>query len=140
MFHRPHATPSAPALESLSRREREIVHAIFALGNRASSEEIRARLTNPPTESAVRIMLARLERKGHVRHQQEGLRFLYSATLPESVARKTLLRQYLDTFFGGSAKQLMASLLAEGSWDPDDLRTLRAEINRRYAETRRQKS
>jgi predicted transcriptional regulator len=50
--------------ERLTRREREITHAVFALGNRPSAEEIRARLTNPPSDSAVRVMLARLEKKG----------------------------------------------------------------------------
>src|ERR1700739_3902397 len=54
--------------ERLTRREREIMNAIFALGNRASADQIRSRLTNPPSGSSVRVMLARLERKGCVKH------------------------------------------------------------------------
>ena len=65
-----------PALppEKLSRREREIMDAIFALGEGASAEAIRDRLSEPPSYSAVRAMLVRLERKGYVRHREEGLR------------------------------------------------------------------
>src|SRR5262245_59650262 len=58
--------------DRLTRREREIVNAIFALGNRASAEEIRARLSHPPTDSSVRVMLARLERKGVLKHDVAG--------------------------------------------------------------------
>ena len=57
----------------LTRREREIMQAIFALKNRASAEEIRARLTEPPSDSSVRVMLTRLEGKGLVRHESEGI-------------------------------------------------------------------
>src|SRR5215472_3526208 len=92
---------SRPA-EHLTRREREIVNALFALGNRASAEDIRARLSDPPSDSSVRVMLARLERKGYLRHQQDGLRYLYSATLSPTAAKRTALRQFLETFFGGS--------------------------------------
>src|SRR6266446_4305446 len=83
--------------ERLTRREREIMNALFALGNRASAEEIRARLTSPPGDSSVRVMLARLEKKGYLKHQQDGLRFLYSATISPSVAKRTALQQYLQT-------------------------------------------
>jgi predicted transcriptional regulator len=68
------------AAHHLSRREREIMNAVFALRNRAFAEEIRARLTNPPSHSAVRVMLARLEKKGDLRHEQAGARNVYSAT------------------------------------------------------------
>lgn len=124
--------------EQLSRREREIMHAIFALGNRASAETIRARLPHPPGDSAVRVMLTRLEKKGQVRREPEGARHLYSATTPPGVAKRRALRQYLDTFFGGSAQQLARALMAEGSWSEAELESLRAEITRRYAERRRQ--
>ena len=116
--------------EHLTRREREIVNAVFALDNQASAEDIRARLTNPPSDSAVRVMLARLEKKGVLRHQQDGVRYLYSATTPAAVAKKTALQQYLQTFFGGSLRQMMTSLVAEGSWSDDELAALRAEIDR----------
>ena len=119
-----------PATERLTRREREIMNAVFALENRASAEDVRAKLTAPPSDSSVRVMLARLERKGFLRHQQDGLRYIYSATMSPAVAKRTALQQYLHTFFGGSLRQMMTALVREGSWDDDDLDALKAEIER----------
>jgi predicted transcriptional regulator len=119
-----------PATERLTRREREIMNAVFALDNRASAEDVRAKLTNPPSDSSVRVMLARLERKGFLRHQQDGLRYIYSATTSPAVAKRTALQQYLHTFFGGSLRQMMTALVREGSWDDEDLDALKAEIER----------
>jgi BlaI family penicillinase repressor len=116
--------------ERLTRREREIMNALFALRNRASAEDIRARLTDPPSDSSVRVMLARLEKKGFLKHQQDGLRYLYSATMSPAVAKRTALQQYLQTFFGGSLTRMMTALVSEGSWTDDDLEALRAEIDR----------
>jgi BlaI family penicillinase repressor len=88
--------------DRLTRREREIMNAVFALGNRASAEDIRARLSSPPSDSSVRVMLTRLEKKGVLRHQQDGPRYLYSATVSPATAKRTALQQYLHTFFSGS--------------------------------------
>ena len=117
-------------LAALTRREREIMNALFALGNRASAEAIRAKLTDPPSDSSVRVMLARLEKKGYLKHQQDGLRYLYSATISPSAAKRTALQQVVQTFFGGSLKQMMTSLVTEGSWTDEDLDILKAEIER----------
>src|ERR1051325_2666450 len=106
------------------------MNALFALGNRASAEEIRKRLTSPPSDSSVRVMLARLEKKGFLKHQQDGLRYSYSATVSHAVASRTALQQYLQTFFGGSLRQMMTALVKEGSWSAGDLDALRAEIDR----------
>ena len=114
--------------EPLTRREREIMNALFALGNRASAEEIRARLTNPPGDSSVRVMLGRLEKKGCLKHQQDGLRYIYSATISPAVAKRTALQQYLQTFFGGSLRQMMTSLVAEAPWTDADLDALKNQI------------
>ena len=119
-----------PPTEHLSRREREIMNVVFALENRASAEDIRTKLTAPPSDSSVRVMLARLERKGFLRHQQDGLRYIYSATTSPAVAKRTALHQYLQTFFGGSLRQMMTALVREGSWDDEDLDELKAEIER----------
>jgi predicted transcriptional regulator len=119
-----------PATERLTRREREIMNAVFALDNRASAEDVRAKLTAPPSDSSVRVMLARLERKGFLRHQQDGPRYIYSATMSPAVAKRTALQQYLHTFFGGSLRQMMTALVREGSWDDEDLDALKAEIER----------
>lgn len=121
--------PKRPT-ERLTRREREIMNAVFALGNRASAEEIRARLTSPPGDSSVRVMLARLEQKGWLRHQQDGLKYLYSATTSPAVAKRAALQLYLQTFFGGSLTQMMTALVREGSWNDDDLDELKREIDR----------
>jgi predicted transcriptional regulator len=117
-------------LAALTRREREIMNALFALGNRASAEAIRARLTDPPSDSSVRVMLARLEKKGYLRHQQDGVRYVYSATISPAAAKRTALQQVVQTFFGGSLKQMMTSLVAEGSWSEEELELLKTEIDR----------
>ena len=116
--------------ETLTRREREVMNALFALGNRASAEEIRAQLINPPSDSSVRVMLTRLEKKGYIKHQQDGLRYIYSATISPAIAKRTALQQFLQTFFGGSQRQMMTALVREGSWSVEDLDVLRAEIDR----------
>ena len=117
-------------VEQLSRREREIMDAVFALANRASAEDIRARLSNPPSYSAVRAMLVRLEAKGYLRHDEEGLRYIYSATTSPTAARRAALQQHLRVFFGGSREQLMTTLLKQESWTDEELDTLQAEIER----------
>ena len=119
-----------PSAERLSRREREIMNALFALKNKASAEDIRARLTNPPSYSAVRAMLVRLEKKGYLRHQEDGLRYLYSATTTHTAARRAALQQYLRTFFEGSLGQMMTALVRNEAWTDEELDALRTEIER----------
>ena len=123
--------------DRLTRREREIMNALFALGNRASAEEIRARLTNAPGDSSVRVMLTRLEQKGLLKHQQDGLRYVYSATMAPAAAKRSALQQFVDTFFSGSMTEMMTALVREGSWSDDDLSALRAEIERVRKERKR---
>jgi predicted transcriptional regulator len=122
----------------LTRREREIMNAVFALDNRASAEDIRARLNDPPSDSSVRVMLARLEKKGLLKHQQDGLRYIYSATTSPAVAKKTALQQYLQTFFGGSLRQMMTALVSEAPWTDDELDAIKAEIDRVRKERKKQ--
>jgi predicted transcriptional regulator len=119
-----------PSASRLSRREREIVNAIFALGNRATATEIRERLSNPPSNASVRVMLRRLEEKGFLRHTQDGLRYLYSATTSPRVEKRNVLQQYVDTFFDGSLRQMLTALVREGSWEEGDLEALRQEIDK----------
>jgi BlaI family penicillinase repressor len=122
---RPKATP-----ERLGGREREIVDAIFALGNRATAEEIRARLKDPPGDSSVRVMLARLEKKGFLKHQQEGLRYVYSATVSPAAAKRTAFQRYVQTFFGGSRHEMLTTLIKESPWTDEELDALQAQIDR----------
>ena len=104
---------------------------LFSLGNEASAEEIRERLTDPPTGSAVRAMLARLEAKGTVRHKEKGLRYVYMPTTPRAAARRSALRKLVDVFFDGSAGQAMTALLNDEKWSEDELDRLAEEIERR---------
>src|SRR5579862_4356007 len=122
----------------LTRREREIMNAVFALGNRALVDDIRARLTNPPSDSAVRAMLVRLEKKGFLKHQYDGPRYVYSATISPAAAKRTALQQYLQTFFGGSLRQMITALVSDTSWTDDDLDALKDEIDRVRKERKKQ--
>jgi BlaI family penicillinase repressor len=124
--------------ERLTRREREIMNAVFALNNRASAEEIRLRLTTPPSDSSVRVMLTRLEKKGFLKHRQDGLRYIYSATTSPAAASRTALQQYLHSFFGGSLKQMMTALVADSSWTNEELDQLKGEIDRVRKERKNQ--
>ena len=125
-------------MERLTRREREIMNAVFALGNRASAEEVRSRLTNPPSDSSVRVMLTRLEKKGFLKHQHEGLRYIYSATISPTAAKHTALQHYLQTFFGGSLKEMVTALVSEAPWTDDELEALKGEIDRARKERNKQ--
>jgi predicted transcriptional regulator len=117
-----------PPPEKLSRREREIMDALFALGDSASAEDIRARLTDPPSYSAVRAMLVKLEAKGFIRHRAEGLRYVYSPTASRAAAQKKAVGNLMRVFFGGSASQAVSALLKQERWTDDELEALRAEI------------
>src|SRR5919107_5937259 len=96
----------------LSRRERQIIDILYANG-RATAAEVQAALPEPPSYSAVRAMLRILEEKGHVRHEQDGPRYVYLPTVAADRAQKTALRHVLHTFFNGSAEQAMSALLDE---------------------------
>src|SRR5262245_1756823 len=117
------------AHDSLTRREREIMNAVFALGNRATAEDVRARLADPPSSSSVRVMLSRLETKGWLKHEEDGVRYVYSATTSPAAAKRAAIRQHLHTFFGGSWRQMVTALVREGSWTDEDLKALRGEID-----------
>jgi predicted transcriptional regulator len=118
------------ATERLGGREREMIDAVFALGNRATVEEIRARLVDPPGDSSVRVMLARLEKKGFLKHRQEGLRNVYSATASPTAAKRTALQRFLRTFFGGSRQEMLTALITESSLTDEEFEALKAEIDR----------
>jgi predicted transcriptional regulator len=75
-------------------------------------------------------MLARLEKKGFLKHQQDGLRYLYSATASPATARRSALRQYVNTFFGGSVRQMMTALVSEEKLTGDELDALSRDIDR----------
>ena len=115
--------------EKLSRREREIMDVLYALGDNASADEIRERLTDPPTYSAVRAMLAKLEVKGVIRHRAEGLRYVYSPVTSRSTAQKKAVSNLMRVFFGGSASEAATALLKQEQWSDDELEALRNQID-----------
>jgi len=127
-----------PGPTKLTRREREIMDILFALGQGAA-EDIRARLSDPPSYSAVRTMLGRLETKGAIRHHEEGLRYVYTPTTSPVAARRSALRQHVRTFFGGSVGALVTSLLRQETWSDDELNSLHAEIERAREERKKQR-
>ncbi len=94
----------------LSRRERQIMDILYQRG-RATAAEVRQDLPNRPSYSAVRAMLRVLEEKGHVRHEEEALRYVYLPTVPREKAKRSALKHMLNTFFDGSAEQAVAALL-----------------------------
>jgi len=101
--------PAEKHLE-FGRRERQIMDVVFRRG-KASVSEVRAELPDPPSYSAVRAMLGFLEDKGYLRHEQEGLKYVYLPALDTAQVRTSALKHMVRTFFGGSAEQAVAALL-----------------------------
>ena len=104
-----------PPHSTLSRRERQIMDVLYRRG-RATAAEVMQDLTGDPHSSTVRTQLRVLEDKGHVRHEEEGLRYVYMPAVPRHAARKSALRHVVETFFDGSTEKAVAALLGrEGS-------------------------
>jgi BlaI family penicillinase repressor len=116
--------------EKLTRREREIMDALFALGDQGSVEDIRGRLTDAPSYSAVRAMLVKLEAKGFVKHREEGLRYVYVPTTSRATAQRKALQKLVHVFFGGSPSQTATALLKQENWSDIEIEALRVEIDR----------
>lgn len=108
----------------LSRRERQILDILYRHG-RASAADVQDALPDPPSYSAVRALLRILEEKGHVRHEQDGPRYLYRPTVARDNARASALKHVLQTFFDGSAEQAISALL-----DEESTQLSRAELDR----------
>ena len=96
--------------QHLSRRERQIMDVIYQRGQ-ATSAEVQENMPDPPSYSAVRAMLRLLEEKGTLKHEQDGPRYVFKPTLAREKARKSALKQMLETFFDGSTEQAVAALL-----------------------------
>src|SRR5215470_283339 len=95
---------------SLTRRERQIMDILYRRG-RATAGEVMEELPGEPSYSTVRAQLRVLEDKGHVNHEEEGLRYVYAPAVPRHAARKSALRHLVDTFFDGSTEKTVAALL-----------------------------
>src|SRR5213595_2302755 len=96
---------------TLSRRERQIMDILYQL-ERATVGEVLSKLPDKPNYSTVRAQLRVLEEKGHVRHEEEGLRYVYLPCVPREVARRSALRHLVETFFEGSTEKAVAACLA----------------------------
>ena len=94
----------------LTKRERQIMDALYRLG-RATAAEIMDAVPSAPGNSTVRTQLRVLETKGHVKHEEQGLRYVYMPTVPRHSARKSALKHLVDTFFDGSSGKAVAALL-----------------------------
>ena len=113
---------SAPG--SLSRRERQIMDILYQRG-KASASEVREAMEAAPGYSAVRAMLRVLEEKGHVKHQAEGLKYVYVPVVARDKAKRSAVKHVMETFFNGSAEQIVAALL-----DVSSTRLTREELDR----------
>ena len=107
---------------ALTKRERQIMDVLYRLG-RATAADVLAALPGTPHYSTVRTQLRVLEEKGHVRHESDGLRYVYVPTVARHAARKAALRHLVDTFFDGSAAGAVSALLGRdaGRLSDDDL-------------------
>lgn len=104
-----------PVHSTLTKRERQIMDILYRRG-RATAGEVMEELSGTPNYSTVRTQLRVLEEKGHVTHEEEGLRYVYTPAVPRTSARKSALRHLVDTFFDGAPENAVAAILGgEGS-------------------------
>ena len=108
----------------LSRRERQIMDILYQRG-KVSAAEVRESMADAPSYSAVRAMLRILEEKGHVKHQAEGMKYVYAPTVARDKAKRSAVKHLLDTFFADSPAQIVAALL-----DVSSTRLTREELDR----------
>jgi BlaI family transcriptional regulator, penicillinase repressor len=120
-------SPAKP--RALARRERQIMDVVYRL-QAATAAEVAAALPDPPGYSSVRTMLSILEAKGHLRHETRANRYVYLPVVPRTTARRRALRDLVSTFFDGSPKDAMVTLIEERGRDlsADDLAEIRRLI------------
>ncbi len=111
----------------LSRRERQIMDILYQRG-RASANDVRDAMPDAPSYSAVRAMLRVLEEKGHIKHQEEGMKYVFAPVVAAGKAKRSAVKHVMDTFFQGSAEQIVAALL-----DVSSTRLTRDELDRMAA-------
>lgn len=117
--------------QKLSRRERQVMDILYSR-EQATAAEIHEALPDPPTFSATRAVIRTLEDKGHIRHEEQGLRYIYLPVISIDKARKSAVAHLVSTFFNGSPTKLMAELLDRPSRDisDDELASLEALIRK----------
>lgn len=114
-----HPPMADPLTNQLSRRERQIMDVIYRHG-KVTAAEVLAELPEPPGYSAVRAMLRLLEEKGHIRHEQDGPRYVYTPTVNRDKARRSAMRHLVRTFFDGSTEDAVAALLQNDAGISED--------------------
>ena len=122
-------------MEKLSRRERQILDILYSRG-RATAAEVLAALPDPPSYSATRALLRVLEEKGHVRHEADGPRYVFSPSIPRDRARRSALKHLLQTFFDNSATDAVAALLDTRKVTPEELDRMEELIERTRKESK----
>ena len=122
---------------ALSRRERQIMEIIYARGS-ASASDVQDALPDAPGYSSVRTLLTLLEEKGHLTHTKDGRRFVYSPTVSHDKARRSAMARVLQTFFGGSVTEAVATLIdgRPDSLSEDEIARLREIVARAEEEGR----
>jgi len=123
--------------ETLSRREREMMDIIYRQG-RATANEVMEAMADPPSYSAVRATLRVLEQKGHLKHEDDGTRYVYKPTVARDRAKVSALDHLVTTFFDGSVTNVVATLLdnSKKKLDRDELERLSALIEQARKEGR----
>jgi predicted transcriptional regulator len=124
-------------MEKLSRRERQIMDVLYERG-RATAAEILAALPDPPSYSAIRALIKVLEDKSHVKHREDGPRYVFTPSVPRSKARRNAVKHLLQTFFDDSAGEAVASLLgaSAGKLKPEELDKIEELIARARKESK----
>jgi predicted transcriptional regulator len=117
----------------LGKRERQIMEIVYRRG-RATASEVLADLADPPTYSTVRAMLRYLEDKGHLRHEQEGPRYVYLPTAPADEVRGSAMSHVVRTFFAGSVSQAVAALLESKPLSRDEYERLSRLLDQAFDE------
>ena len=118
-----------------SRREREIMDALYKLG-KASAAQILEQIPNPPTYTAIRTHLTILEKKGHVRHESDGPRYVYEPLIAREQMGRRAIETILQTFYGNSVERVVAALLSHEDVAPEELDRLATLIEKAREEGR----
>jgi predicted transcriptional regulator len=137
-FHLPMPDSKPAQLNAkLTRRERQIMDVLYRDGE-ATVADVMAQMPDPPSYSAVRATMNVLEEKGHVRHKQDGPRYVYLPAVPRDRARVAAMNHLLQTFFDGSAESAVVALLqmSDSSLSPTDFERLAAEVRKARQEGR----
>lgn len=120
----------------LTRRESQIMRIVYRRG-RATANEVQQDLPDPPGYSTVRKLLEILEERGYLVHEREGQRYVYSPTVPRPEAGRSVLREVVETFFGGRAEEAVSTLLDSEDLDLSDEELARLEQLARRAKDQR---